>query len=244
MKIVKPSVELLWITPEPLKNIEVAGRTCYKSEDKITSDSATKFCEMIKQRGHESVVEHAVASFKIICDRGVSHEIVRHRIASYSQESTRYCNYSKDKFGGEISVIVPPGMEEDIDWTVAVSTAEFRYIELINKGVSPQIARSVLPNCLKTELVMTANFREWMHFIKLRTSPAAHPQIRPIAEDIRLVLSAFCPTIFVVPDHSELVLSGLEVQAIRSYMRVNGTGSDVNPTLTEALKSAFRKLKV
>ena len=203
MKIVEHSVELLWITPNPLQTIEAAGRTCYKSEDKITPDSAEKFCNMIYQRGHESVVEHACASFRIVCDRGVSHEIVRHRIASYSQESTRYCNYSKDKFGNEITVIQPPGIG-DADtqpaewraWFAAMIATEEAYNKMIAAGCSPQIARSVLPTCLKTELVMTANFREWMHFIKLRTDPAAHPQIRPIAEEIRLKLCDYAPSIF------------------------------------------------
>jgi len=242
MKIVEPRVDLLWITPEPYKHIEISGRTCYKSEDKITDDSAIKFCDMIKQRGHESVVEHAVASFRIICDRGVSHEIVRHRIASYSQESTRYCNYSKDKFNGQIQVIQPPGMtdEQILEWREAMVLAEKQYLTMLEKGCSPQIARSVLPNSLKTEIVMTANFREWMHFIKLRTSPAAHPQIRPIAEEIRQHLAEYCPTIFVPPDHSELVLSGPEVQALREYVQYLGG----DPKSSETLERIFRKLKV
>jgi thymidylate synthase (FAD) len=214
VKIVEHGVELLWITPEPLRNIELAGRTCYKSEDKITDDSAVKFCQMIYQRGHESVVEHACASFRIVCDRGVSHEIVRHRIASYSQESTRYCNYSKDKFKNEISVILPPGVAPCFEasmvrgecqcdecicyaaWERANIVAQDSYNIMIAKGKSPQIARSVLPTDLKTEMVMTCNFREWMHFIKLRTDPAAHPQIRPIAEAIRVELEKHAPTIF------------------------------------------------
>jgi thymidylate synthase (FAD) len=244
MKIVQPSVELVWITPDPYQNIEKAGRTCYKSEDKITDDSAVKFCGMIKQRGHESVVEHAVASFKIICDRGVSHEIVRHRIASYSQESTRYCNYSKDKFGNEISVIEPPGLTltQRGSWVDAVQFVETEYLWMIENGVSPQIARSILPNCLKTEIVMTANFREWMHFIKLRTSPAAHPQIRPIAEEIRKILAAYCPTIFEVPDHFEITLKAEEAQALRNYIEANGKDAEVNPTLLQAFKNLLKKL--
>ena len=198
MKIVKPEVSLEWITDMPLKTIERAGRTCYKSEDKITDDSAEKFYTMIYQRGHESVVEHACASVRIICDRGVSHEIVRHRLASYSQESTRYCNYSKEKFGNEITVIEPPGLsvDEAEEWEHAVHAIERSYMWLISKGTSPQIARSILPNCLKTELVMTANFREWMHFLKLRTSPAAHPQMREVAVMIKAILAEHCPQIF------------------------------------------------
>ena len=244
MKIVKPDVSLLWITPDAYKNIEVAGRTCYKSEDKITDDSAVKFCGMIKQRGHESVVEHAVASFKIICDRGVSHEIVRHRIASYSQESTRYCNYSKDKFGKEITVIEPPDMTygQVQAWKESVLAAERLYFSMIEQGASPQIARSVLPNCLKTELVMTANFREWLHFIELRTSPAAHPQIRPIAEMIRQMLYQFCPTIFIVPDHKKMSLSGSEIDVIRHILSLVESG-EINPTMLDAFKKLQEKVK-
>jgi thymidylate synthase (FAD) len=212
VKIVQPSVSLEWITENALQMIERAGRTCYKSEDRITDDSATQFAGMIKQRGHASVVEHACASFRIICDRGVSHEIVRHRIASYSQESTRYCNYAKEKFGNEISVIVPPGIEAcktntDLDcqcdkcrvvhqWFFAMEEVERTYINFVKQGMSPQIARSILPNCLKTELVMTANFREWLHFLDLRTSVAAHPQMREIAGMIEDILVKECPVIF------------------------------------------------
>lgn len=198
MILVKPSVSLEWITLEPLKAIERAGRTCYKSEDKITEDSADKFFKMIYQKGHESVVEHAVASIRVICDRGVSHEIVRHRLASYSQESTRYCNYSKDKFGGEIKVIEPPFATNvgKMAWERAVRMAEEEYLAMIAAGESPQIARSILPNCLKTELVMTANFREWMHFLHLRTSAAAHPQMREVALMIQQLLNSHCPQIF------------------------------------------------
>ena len=194
----KPSVSLEWITPTPLLAIERAGRTCYKSEDKITSDSAERFCKMIYQKGHESVVEHAVASIRIICDRGVSHEIVRHRVASYSQESTRYCNYSKEKFGNEISVIEPPGLtpEQHAWWVHGMQDCERAYSLMLKDGCTPQIARSVLPNSLKTELVMTANFREWKHFLKLRTDPAAHPQMREIAFMIKNLLADECPYIF------------------------------------------------
>lgn len=200
MKIVQPTAVLEWITPEPLLAIERAGRTCYKSEDKITEGSAVKFCDMIYQRGHESVVEHAVASFRIVCDRGVSHEIVRHRLASYSQESTRYCNYSKDKFGNEIQVIQPPGLDEfqRLAWEEGVRNTEEAYFNMLARGCTPQIARSVLPNCLKTEIVMTANFREWMHFLKLRTSSAAHPQMREVAVQIQAILAEQVPSIFKV----------------------------------------------
>jgi len=183
LKIIKQSVELLQISKDPLKLIEKAGRVCYKSEDKITAESSTRFVKMIQARGHESVLEHAFATFRIVTDRGISHEIVRHRLASYSQESTRYCNYSKDKFGKEITVIEPPGLTllQARVWRNGCEHAEVTYFGLLDEGCKPEIARSVLPTCLKTEIVMTANFREWKHFLALRTAETAHPQIREIA---------------------------------------------------------------
>jgi len=202
MKIVEPSVELMFITPNAAQLLEAAGRTCYKSEDKITDDSAGKFVAMIDKRGPHSVIEHAYATFRIVTDRGITHEIVRHRLASYSQESTRYCNYSKDKFGNEITVLVPTGIcEENRDgswefWVEAVEHAERLYFKLLDCGQPPQVARSVLPNCLKTEIVMTANFREWLHFLKLRTSEAAHPDMRRVALWIGQILASECPAVF------------------------------------------------
>lgn len=190
MKIVKASVE--FVTPidfsEGLRiigKIEKCGRTCYKSEDRIGTDTAEKFVENIIKRGHESVLEHVSFTLRFICDRGVSHEIVRHRLASYSQESTRYCNYSDGKFGREITVIEPCFFEKDSSsyrlWKTACSAAEGAYQLLIADGATPQEARSVLPNSLKTEVVMTANLREWRHFFRLRCSKAAHPQMREVA---------------------------------------------------------------
>ncbi len=198
MKIVKPSVELLWITPEAEKQIETAGRTCYKSEDKITADSAFKFVEQMRKSGHHAMIEHAVASFRIVTDRGITHEIVRHRLASYAQESTRYCNYSGEKFGKECSFICPPGLDSEQlgFWKSACRASEESYFLMLEAGCSPQIARSVLSNCLKTEIVMMANLREWRHFIKLRASSAAHPQIRPIARDILWHLMQHAPSVF------------------------------------------------
>lgn len=200
MKIVKPSVELLSITPMAEMLLERAGRVCYKSEDKITDTSHIQFLKMIRQRGHESVVEHASATFIVVCDRGVTHEFVRHRLASYSQESTRYCNYTKGKFGNEITVIKPPGMTEEQEraWEAAMLYAERQYGDMIAAGAAPQIARSVLPNSLKTEIVATMNFRSWGHFIKLRTSTAAHPQMREVANQIRDILMAQAPTVFTL----------------------------------------------
>lgn len=187
MKIINADVEL--ITPingeVVLKRLEECGRVCYKSENKTTEDSARKFMANIIRKGHEAVLEHYSFTVKFICDRGVSHEIVRHRMASYCQESSRYCNYSKDGFGNEITVIKPLFLEVGTDkwemWRDACNMAERFYFELLDCGCSPQEARSVLPNSLKTEVVMTANIREWRHFLKLRCSPAAHPQMREVA---------------------------------------------------------------
>ena len=187
MRIIDPSVELINAPTYGalLNTIEVAGRVCYKSEDKIQEGSAEKFIVGIIKRGHEAVLEHGVLTVKFICDRGVSHEIVRHRIASYCQESTRYCNYSQDKFGNEITVIRPcfltEGTKEYELWRRACDRAESAYFDMLICGCTPQEARSVLPNSLKTEVVMTANIREWRHFIKLRASEKAHPQMRQIA---------------------------------------------------------------
>lgn len=187
MRIIEPSFEILDEIngEELLKKIEKIGRVCYKSESKITQDSARKFIANIIKSGHESVIEHEKISVRIICDRGVTHEIVRHRIASYSQESTRYCNYANEKFGKELTLIKPIFWAEDSEeykcWFETMQKIEDSYNYLIEKGVKPQEARSLLPNSLKTEIIVTMNLREWRHFFKLRTSLRAHPQMREIA---------------------------------------------------------------
>ena len=200
MKIVKQSVNLLWITENPEFQIERAGRTCYKSEDRITADSARLFAGKMREHGHHAMIEHAVASFRIITDRGITHEIVRHRIASFAQESTRYCNYSADKFENQCSFIEPPDLAplQKVLWRKSCEDAEDSYFKMLAMGCSAQIARSVLPTCLKTEIVMTANFRALLHFIELRGSKAAHPQIRPIAHEINRILAEYAPSIFSV----------------------------------------------
>jgi thymidylate synthase (FAD) len=180
---------------EMLERIERAGRTCYKSEAKITAGSAIDFVRMLLKRGHESVLEHEKVTVRIVCDRGVSHEIVRHRIASYSQESTRYCNYGKT---GGIAVI-EPSLELGSTWRQwhdTMQTCENTYLAMLKAGISPQIARSVLPQALKTELVMTANLREWRHFFRLRTSKAAHPQMRALATGMLEAFRREIPVVF------------------------------------------------
>lgn len=202
MKIIKPSFEILSPVDGPamLKLIEVCGRTCYKSEGKIADGSAESFIRSIIKRGHEAVLEHAHVTIRFICDRGISHEIVRHRLASYCQESTRYCNYSKGAFGKEITVINPfyltEGTQEYIRWRESCEEAERAYTSMLERGCSPQEARAVLPNSLKTEVVMTANLREWRHFFRLRCAAAAHPQIREVATPALLELSRRIPVVF------------------------------------------------
>lgn len=185
---------------ELLKKIERAGRVCYKSEHKIEEGSAEKFLFNIIAKNHESVLEHEKITVTIICDRGVSHEIVRHRIASYSQESTRYCNYAHEKFGKELTFIKPCfWMEDDpkyLIWKTQLQQIEDAYNELIDLGASPQEARSILPNSLKTEIVVTMNVREWRHFFKLRTATAAHPQMREIAQKMLTAFKKEIPVLF------------------------------------------------
>ena len=307
MKIINSQASVL-VENDPIKKIEKCGRVCYKSEDKITEDSAEKFVANIIKRGHEAVLEHASfifqvsynvyedliekvmfveehypvkmylrftdsegyivsgnvrawrdffcfagvppymndfveanpilfpefksdtpfsfkggkwnirqisanelvstyqrlvhedVSVKFICDRGISHEIVRHRPASFCQESTRYCNYSKDGFGGEITVIKPMSFDcSDSSyriWKRSCENAETAYFDLLNEGCTPQEARSVLPNSLKTEVVMTADMREWRHFIRLRCAPAAHPDMRVVARLLYDLLKSTYPVFF------------------------------------------------
>ena len=208
MKIIEPYIELEdKIDGQAiLKKIERIGRVCYKSESNITDDSAERFVKSILDRGHESVLEHVSISVRVICDRGVSHEIVRHRVASYSQESTRYCNYSNEKFGEELTFIKPCFWETEnkdkslngklLIWEDTMQGIENNYIALLKSRATPEQARSILPNSLKTEIVMTMNLREWRHFFKLRCAKAAHPQTREIANMILNEFKREVPVIF------------------------------------------------
>lgn len=200
MKIIKASAEIISHTPDLEKIIEMAGRTCYKSEDKITEDSADGFIEKIKNFKHESVLEHGSITVRYIVDRGVSHELVRHRLASFSQESTRYCNYGKDKFGNEITVIEPCFWETGhfmwYRWKETCEAAQEGYFELLEGGASAQQARSVLPNSLKTEVVMTANPREWRHVFMVRCHRDAHPQMREVMVPLLAEFADRWPVLF------------------------------------------------
>lgn len=232
MKVIKPSHEIVSLISkdglEELINIEDAGRTCYvsapKNQSDISEEDAHKnFVRKLIANGHESVLEHAVISVRFICDRGVSHELVRHRLASYSQESTRYCNYSKDKFGNEITVIEPcfyaDRNEDDIIrirdreflqagpkssnitkqyvvWYNKCKAAEDGYFQLLELGATPQEARAILPNSLKTIIRMTANCREWRHILKMRCAKDAHPQMRELMIPLLKELQSKIPVIF------------------------------------------------
>ena len=237
MKIIKPRAEILYPNTdadvmEMYKRIELAGRTCYKSEQRITDDSAAKFIRGLIRRGHEAMIEHVSMTVRFTVDRGVSHEIVRHRIASFAQESTRYCNYGQEKFGNEITVIEPcfydvipekrrqliqkalkcesDGFPEslqpmtDMDmryarWCEACMFAEKAYSDKIGHCATPEEARSVLPNSLKTELVMTASLREWRHFFKLRAAGVTgkpHPQMVEVAVPLLKKCQRIMPEVF------------------------------------------------
>lgn len=221
MILVKPSfeiMEVMGVGHTPLELIELAGRTCYKSEEKITKDSTEKFVKMVTERGHHSVLEHSAMTVKFIIDRGVSHELVRHRLCAFSQESTRYCNYK-----GGVTFVIPPWISKESQkeglvprefhaplttfawtspqnpdqlWFKAIVDAEVYYKKLLAQGWSPQQARSVLPNSLKTEIVVTANLREWRHILTLRCGKAAHPQMREIMLPLQEKLKSLIPIIF------------------------------------------------
>lgn len=182
------------------RKLERYARTCYKSEDMMTGITNPNFLKSKLTLGHESIIEHEKATVMFIIDRGISHELVRHRIAAYSQESTRYCRYSKDRFGNEITVIEPyffRGREQDYQlWFETCQLAEKNYMSMLDNGCSPQEARSILPNSLKTEIVVTYNLREWRHFFRLRCDAAAHPQMRQIAIPLLLYFREKMPALF------------------------------------------------
>lgn len=195
------------------KHIERIGRTCYKSESRITDDSYETFVKQLIKSKHTAMIEHGSFSVKFIVDRGVSHELVRHRIASFAQESTRYCNYGKKR---GITFIKPLFFEESSPeycaWKDSCAKAEATYLDMLQKGVSPQEARSVLPNSVKTEIVVTMNFRQWRHFFDLRAldkTGKAHPQMKEVTVPLLYELVGVCPIIFgdMIPDnvHKDIV---------------------------------------
>lgn len=205
MKAIKPYTQIYldFDGQKIIEKIEAVARTCYKSEGKIKEGSAEKMVKSLVNSGHFAMIEHASVTVKFVCDRGVSHELVRHRLASFAQESTRYCNYSKDDFGSEITFIIPEyisyGSEGFKIWKEQMKSAEKTYFDLLNFGLSPQEARAVLPNSTKTEIIMTANLREWLHFFKLRvegTTGTSHPQMLEVAVPLLQDMQKLIPVIF------------------------------------------------
>ena len=202
MRVISPSFEIINRPDgqEVLKHLELCGRVCYKSESGIGEGSAERLVRHMLSRGHESPIEHYSVSVRVICDRGVSHEWVRHRLASYSQESTRYCNYSQDKFGNELTFIKPYFAEPHTalysTGVIAMADAEKAYFDLLDFGAKPEDARSVLPNSIKTEFICTMNLREWRHFFSLRCAPAAHPAMREISIPLLAEFREMLPVVF------------------------------------------------
>lgn len=241
MKIILPSFEILTPISDDgvleLQRIERAARTCYKSEGKITEDgeSARKMVKMLLDKGHEAMLEHSDMSVKFITDRGVSHELVRHRLCSFAQESTRWCDYTGGKFDGQLTFVLPYEfnkwfMENDEDrdqfsafmqeseveardafykhlsyndtpdgflyWFFAMIDANYYYCSMRENGCTPQLARSVLPNSVKTEIVVTANYREWRNILKLRTAKDAHPDMRSLMNELLKELRKRIPLVF------------------------------------------------
>lgn len=205
MQAIKPYTQIYkdFDGQKVLQKIEAAARTCYKSEGKIQEGSAAKLVAGLIKSGHEAMLEHASVTVKFVVDRGISHELVRHRLASFAQESTRYCNYSKDDFGSEITFIIPDYLEYKSEgwniWKESMKQAEDAYFKMLDFGLSPQHARAVLPNSLKTEVVMTANLREWRHFFKLRalgTTGKPHPQMLEVAVPLLEDMKNLIPVVF------------------------------------------------
>lgn len=253
MILVNASHEITDVTANPLEKIERAGRKCYKSEDLITETSAEAFIRMLVKRGHHAVLEHAGMTVDFVCDRGVTHELVRHRLAAYCQESTRYCNYGKSKFGSQCTFVVPcwfrdPKMtilpreyeslgaffqvnqdpdwtnserEELEDWATALFEDEQRYMRMLKRGWQPQQARYILPNGLKTEIVMTANMREWRHVFSLRANPKAHPSMVELMKPLANHCLETWPALFedVVGVKRPTVDPGIELVKIKKLLK-------------------------
>ena len=247
-KIIKCRYEILTpLDPEIgmdiLKHIERVARTCYKSETAITEQSSANMVRRLIENRHLAMLEHFSLSVKFTTDRGVSHETVRHRIASYAQESTRYCNYGSDKFNNEITVISPLSAMElkapdstDIGewydiWVEAICDAEKKYLRLIELGCPPEIARGVLPTSLKTEIVATMNLREWRHFFELRvlgTTGKPHPQIYELTKPLLFKLNNYIPVVF-----EDLVERFKKVNPYADKSAMQSAGAEVLRSATE-----------
>lgn len=197
MKIVYPSAVIESNLDHALTDIESAARTCYQSEAKMGEDTDGF---VVRLKRHPAMLEFADMRVRFVVDRGVSHEIVRHRLASFAQESTRYCNYSGEKFGRELTFVRPCFLDEGtpswLRWVGAMQAAEEAYFDLISLGASAQEARSVLPSSLKTQIVVKANLREWRQIFALRTPLSAHPQMREVMHPLLRDAAALLPAVF------------------------------------------------
>ena len=201
MKIIEPKI---WVEEfDPIKimrNLERACRTCYRSEGLITEDSYKKLLKNCINRGHESILEHEKITVRMVCDIGVYKDLTRHRFGSFSIESTRYCNYGKDKFDNEIKFIKPCNIEEGTDeyaeWQWCLSQIEESYMKMTALGCTPDQMRMILPHSTAAEVTMTANIREWRHILSLRCSQAAHPSIQQLLIPLLLEFKSTMPELF------------------------------------------------
>jgi len=201
MQIVDPYIQVEKVDGKKImRNIERACRTCYRSEGKITEESYKTLLKNCITRGHESVLEHEKITVRMYCDLGVYKDLTRHRIASFSIESTRYCNYGKDKFDNELKVIKPCNIEEGTklyeNWKSACEAIEKNYMEMSKEGALPDQLRMILPHSIGAEVTMTANIREWKHILALRASKHTHPSIRQLLIPLLLHFKEIMPEIF------------------------------------------------
>lgn len=195
MELIKQSHEIISITPNLIQQIEQAGRTCYKSESNITPQSATKFVKMLRDRGHHAMLEFGQIVIRLVTNRGVTHELVRHRLFSFAQESTRYVRYNNIEFIEPVWWPISSAIARD-NFSQQLIKSEESYRALLDEGWRPEQAREVLPNALKTEIVVCGNPREWRHALTLRTSKHAHPQIRNLMDGVKEDLNNLVPVLF------------------------------------------------
>lgn len=201
MKIIEPIIEIENVNYKRImKNLERACRTCYRSEDKITDESYKTLLKNCINRGHESILEHEKITIQMVCDIGVYKDLTRHRIASFSIESTRYCNYGKDKFDNQIKFIKPVNMEENTElyteWKEACENIEKHYIKMAKLGATPDQMRMILPHSTAALVTMTANVREWKHILELRASSHAHPSVEQVMIPLLIHFKENMPEIF------------------------------------------------
>lgn len=207
MKIIKPWIEIERIDGKNImKNIEKACRTCYRSENLITEESYKNLIKNCLNRGHESILEHEKITIRMCCDIGVYKDLTRHRFGSFSIESTRYCNYGKDKFDNEIKFIEPCNIDKKElfnEWYSACTEIEQRYLKMAELGATPDQMRMILPHSTAAEVVMTANIREWRHILSLRASKMTHPSVQQLMIPLLLCFKRCMPELFEDINYNE-----------------------------------------